>query len=431
MSATGSDFGGSMPHSYPTSPSRKKPEGDFYVTITRMNGDQLAKMRVNAKQTVKDLIDAIKEAAKAPDLSLCLAFESEVLDEHLRLGVSGLYDGAVVTAIRWPELFLAACYADGITKIFSAEAGATERVFDNGHGIGDVTDAAFALSGLSLLLGCMDGMCHLYSVAGGEKIREYKGHGGPISCLVSSPDGKYMATGCFDRSAMVLDYATSELKAACDGHRGTIMCLSFDNHSKLLITGSEDCTAKMWDIHDANKKEITFEGHRAPVTAARFSPHGKVVATGSMDGDVRVWNVFTHKQEKCLQGGVPVVSMTFNPAGMILAVGCSDSAIRLWSLGTAAMTMTLQVESYVPTKVRCVAFSHSGHQIAAASDNGSIDVWSMKKGVITNHKSFQGHIGMDGHTHVPAVSVAFTPGPLPSDHRPMPRQTSSHVSNHG
>eukprot|EP00913_Durusdinium_trenchii_P007181 g6756.t1 len=38
-----------------------------------------------------------------------------------------LSDGCTVVAIRYPELFLAATYDDGLTKIWSAETGSCER----------------------------------------------------------------------------------------------------------------------------------------------------------------------------------------------------------------------------------------------------------------------------------------------------------------
>ena len=82
---------------------------------------------MHSLQTVGELISAIKTAARADDLEMMLAFDSEVLQPAMTLEDAKLSEGATVVAIRSPELFLAGTYDDGLTKIWSAETGSCER----------------------------------------------------------------------------------------------------------------------------------------------------------------------------------------------------------------------------------------------------------------------------------------------------------------
>ncbi|CAE8642697.1 unnamed protein product [Polarella glacialis] len=388
------------------------PEVFYNIDVTRMNGVSLLKIYANARHSVGDLVVSIKKAANisAKDLTLLLAFDSKVLDDAKTLEQAGLFDGASVTAIRFPELFFAAAYEDGTTQILSAESGDVQRTFTNElmRESGAVMSVAFAASGLSLVIGCMDGSAHLWSATSGIHMREYIGHTGPVTGVCCSPDGKLLATACFDRTARIWDFVTGRCRKVCIGHRGSVNCVDFSIDSKILGTGSEDSKAKLWSIDDDKKSELTLNGHQGAVQAIAFSPHGKAIATGSLDSDVNLWSTRTGRLEWNLSDGTcPVVSLAFSPDGMIIAVGGTDGTCKLWSVGTGTSSFTLQCNGGVPRSICTVAFSPAGTTLATGSEDGSVSIWGLDNGELSALKrTIQGPSGV--------FAVSFSAGPVAS-----------------
>lgn len=388
-------------------------EEHFKITVTRMNGVPLAKMKVTSEQTVADLAEAIKTAAQAPDLNLLLAFESEVLGFEEKLAEAGLYEGCSVTAIRFPELFLAATYDDGTTKIWSAESGDCERILETRAG--NVTSVAFAASGLSLVMGNMDGVAQLWSIGSGQLIREYAGHSGPVVAVACAPNGRLLATGCLDRTARLWDFYSCAVLRVCTTHRGTVTSVAFSPDSRTLATGSEDHKMKLWDTDPEVKKKgerMDCGGHQGSVQAIAFSPHGKALASGSLDSDVKIWGLSSGRQEWSLQGaGCAVCALGYSPDGMSLAVGGSDGNCRIWSVGTGSNILTIHCNHGIPAKVRSVAFSPAGTRLATGSSDGGVHLWGSQTG--EERYAFELHQPPGNHAPVGVFAVAFSAGPVP------------------
>eukprot|EP00441_Pelagodinium_beii_P033211 CAMPEP_0197642920 /NCGR_PEP_ID=MMETSP1338-20131121/16424_1 /TAXON_ID=43686 ORGANISM="Pelagodinium beii, Strain RCC1491" /NCGR_SAMPLE_ID=MMETSP1338 /ASSEMBLY_ACC=CAM_ASM_000754 /LENGTH=414 /DNA_ID=CAMNT_0043216109 /DNA_START=40 /DNA_END=1284 /DNA_ORIENTATION=+ len=381
----------------------------FMITIIRMNGIPLAKMKVHPEQTVGELTHAIKVAAQATELDLLLAFDSEVLDVDEMLHEAGLYEGCSVTAIRFPELFIAATYDDGVTKIWSAESGECERTLA-GSVDAAVTAVSFAPTGLSLILGCMDGAVGLWSVPTGNLIREYQGHGAPIFAVAASPNGKLMATGSSDRTAMVWDFNTGRCLKVFNGHRGSINCLAFAPDSKSVGSGSEDATLKLWSV-DGKTRDINMSGHQGSIQAVAFSPQGKALSSGSLDGNVKVWSVKGHLDWSLPSPGCSVCALGYSPDGMNLAVGGTDGNCRIWSVGTGSNILTIECNFGYPGNIKSVAFSPAGTLLATGSQDGSLNIWSSQTGQLKHQ--MQAHVP-DGQLRPSGVfAVAFSAGPVP------------------
>lgn len=150
------------------------------------------------------------------------------------------------------RLFLAGTYDDGLTKIWSAETGSCERCYgadfesfpvmlsvfqlvkraprtlDGTTSV--VTAVAFGASGLSLVLGMMDGHVQLRSVTSGEVLREFRAHHAPVSAVACAPSGQLMATGSLDRTAIVWNFEAQAVKVF-SGHAGSVTCMAFASDS--------------------------------------------------------------------------------------------------------------------------------------------------------------------------------------------------------
>eukprot|EP00435_Cladocopium_sp_Y103_P067875 s402_g30.t1 len=161
--------------------------------VQRISGSLLAKITSTSKQTVAELISSIKEVA-GPGMNLTLTCSTKVLRPEQTLEELGLYDGSVVTAIRQPELFVAAAFEDGTAAVWSVESGKLERSFECRYG----------------------SVKSVWTNTG-------PGHGG--------------------RHSTAVERCHRQVHEVCSGHRGSIKSLCFSTDSRTLATGSEDQNA--------------------------------------------------------------------------------------------------------------------------------------------------------------------------------------------
>src|SRR5439155_12653254 len=71
-------------------------------------------------------------------------------------------------------------------------------------------------------------------------------HGGPITGIAWSPDGKMLATAGQDRTISLWDAETGKelVRGRCDA---AVRCVAFSPDGTLLASGGGDGTVKLWD----------------------------------------------------------------------------------------------------------------------------------------------------------------------------------------
>jgi hypothetical protein len=123
---------------------------------------------------------------------------------------------------------------------------------DGGHfGLGNihsqVTPLVFSPDGRTLAIG-LEGIIHLWDLADHRELHRLVT--GPVFCgwaVDFSPDGRLLALG--HRGAFSLtDVRTGAVLCRVDGHGGAVTCLGFSADGRRLITGSADTTALVWDV---------------------------------------------------------------------------------------------------------------------------------------------------------------------------------------
>ncbi|HYT89758.1 MAG TPA: hypothetical protein VEL76_13705 [Gemmataceae bacterium] len=107
-------------------------------------------------------------------------------------------------------------------------------------------------------------------------------HGGFVSALAFTPDGKTLISASGDRLIRLWDPAASKEVHRLEGHTAAVVSLALTPDGKRLASGGADRTVRVWDL--AGRKEVRrIEGHRRDVTSLAFSPDGTQLA--SADGD--------------------------------------------------------------------------------------------------------------------------------------------------
>lgn len=124
-----------------------------------------------------------------------------------------------------------------------------------------------------------------------------------------------------------------------------------------------------------------------------FSRNGEMLAAGNFDGSVQLWNMVPSppspvgKPFPAADGDEIVEALEFSPSGSFLVTGGYAGDLKWWDLRdlkTPSENQPLPVTSReIPRlahgEVRDVAFSPRGDYMAAAGDNGFLQVWRVSE----------------------------------------------------
>ncbi|MCR4415247.1 MAG: hypothetical protein NUV77_22725, partial [Thermoguttaceae bacterium] len=86
--------------------------------------------------------------------------------------------------------------------------------------------------------------------------------------------------------------ATGQQEQVFRGHGGAVSAVAFSPDGREVLTGSMDGTAILWDAQTGHKIR-TFVGHRSGIFSAVFHPSGEYILTGSIDTTAILWNKAT------------------------------------------------------------------------------------------------------------------------------------------
>jgi len=196
-------------------------------------------------------------------------------------------------------------------------------------------------------------------------------HGGTISSLLFSPDGRTLATASMDHSVRLWDFEKRIPLSAIHGHLSEVFALVFTPDGQTIITGAKDGDVKLWPARPRRNDDILTTA-RHPQTFAR---DGRTLAAMARDFSSMVFiNATTGETEKQVDlggrrgrpgpFGPPLVSFTGDLRTM--AQAADDGMVRLWDTTTREAT-TLKVAD---GGVDFVALSPDGKTLITLNTRG-------------------------------------------------------------
>src|ERR1700682_6054023 len=127
--------------------------------------------------------------------------------------------------------------------------------------------------------------------------------------------------------------------------------------------------------------------HQGVIAALAFGVNGKTLACACDAPSLVVWRAAT--QTKLWDVGKlqsPQLSLAYSPDDQMLVSGGADGIVSLWESSTGRSTGRIQSGGRA---LPSIAFSHDGHLLGAASDDGQVYVWK----VSDRSKLFQFTVG--------------------------------------
>ena len=209
------------------------------------------------------------------------------------------------------------------------------------------------------------------------------GHDSDVEVLVTSLDGKWVATGARDGTVIVWETAHRAIHRQWAAHNYRILTsLAFPPDSRYLASSGEHPEVKVWDL---NACEVaSLKGHSKPVTRCAWSPRGDVIASASQDKTIRLWDARTFRQLHVLEQPDANIQLTsFSPDGRWLVSGLPASCeYRILDVGSGMLHRRLRGRlddtHFLPL---FAAFNPSSTRPVIAPEHGVAKIIDVKSGV--------------------------------------------------
>jgi len=241
---------------------------------------------------------------------------------------------------------------------------------------GPMTNVVTSPDGKTIVTLSADRMVRIWSMSG-RLIASLPAHTQYPTGLAYAPNGNYFASG---GDEVILWTPLGQKLGEFIGFKNGAGALAFSPDSRYLFCGDGGGSVHIYDIYDVEHKSVRhLKVHDGRVYSLAISPDGKYFATGSSREEVRIWDVAGNLEgesrinAKVYKPVSPAYSLSFTPDGgrVIAATTNSDKSLQIFDLKTQLVDSIRVNNSYQGGAIR---FSKSGRWLAITVNN-TVELW--------------------------------------------------------
>ena len=212
---------------------------------------------------------------------------------------------------------------------------------------------------------CTKSGIHLWKVSTGKEVTTMT-HNGDLFTIVSSPDGKYIASTSGYGPTRIWEASTGkEIASLNEG--ATVITFSPDG--KYLVSNFQGYNAKVWEVTTGHIVVPLFPN--TIIDKVAFSPDGKYLVSGGFDRIARVWDISTGREISHMSHESYIRSVAFSPEGKYVISSSDDHTVRVWETNTGNEIARM----IDPEDLSSVAFSPDGKYVISESGLGNVHIW--------------------------------------------------------
>ncbi|XP_032874658.1 WD repeat-containing protein 70 [Amblyraja radiata] len=224
-----------------------------------------------------------------------------------------------------------------------------------------------------------------------------------VSALGLDPSGARLVTGGYDYEVKLWDFAgmDASLQAfrslqPCECHQ--IKSLQYSATGDVILCVAGSAQAKVLDRDGFQVMECA-KGDQYIVDQARTKGHTAMLNSGvwhpkikeefitcSNDGTVRTWDMNNEKKHKNVfkprtAQGKRIVPTTcaYSRDGKYIAAACQDGSIQIWDRNMNVHTKFYNRQAHAPgSDTSCLSFSYDGYTLASRGGDDTIKTWDVR-----------------------------------------------------
>lgn len=311
-------------------------------------------------------------------LFLCLAgyvgYRNHQENLYLQLRTNGIHaheSGRLEEAyLNWREALRYRPDSSPLRERLSLQS--LEQVFPQEDRVND-----FQLSEQALLSASADGEVALWDTTSGQKSVSFR-HPAHVSEVVTTPDGRQMATASWDGKARLFDLEAGKLTYVLSHQvkdfSPSVTALEFCEAGQKLLTADLQGQLKLWRCSDGQPLPLSGPPVNLDVRQVLAAhPTKPLVAALAGPSTAALWNTQTGEMlEQRFQHQREINALRFTPDGSRL-VSCSDDATAVvWEVESGKKVVTLPHEA----RVNCLLVFGS-NTVATGCEDGAVTVWDL------------------------------------------------------
>jgi hypothetical protein len=164
----------------------------------------------------------------------------------------------------------------------------------------------------------------------GDRLREFSGHTGRVTCLCPSIDVSFVVSGSEDKTLRLWKPITAECVRVLKGHENVLsrVCISLD--ATKILSADRGGVIKLWDLKTGECLR-TIHAHKENISGLLVTLDGKFAVSGSWDKTVKLWKLADGSCMKTFEHADWVTSVDLTPDGRYL-VSSSYEGTKVWEL---------------------------------------------------------------------------------------------------